>query len=59
MKWAEFIAWTSRATEAQLLSALHREIDENARISRIIRLHQAYCAKRAKRERAELLNPED
>lgn len=42
-------------SEEQVLRLLHMEVDYEKRRDIVIRLHQRYCAMRAKRERAEWL----
>lgn len=42
-------------SEAEVKRLLFMEVDNEKRRDIVIRLHQRYCALRAKRERAELL----
>lgn len=51
MNWKELNETISSFTENEVLTALNEEIDGKRRWTIVNRLHQRYCALRAKRER--------
>ena len=51
MNWKKLNDAISSMTEDEVLTALNEEIDGKRRWSIVNRLHQRYCALRAKRER--------
>ena len=51
MNWKKLNEAISSFTEDEVLTALNEEIDGKRRWSIVNRLHQRYCALRAKRER--------